>query len=171
MRGIREEVFNLFQQPLPAGTQAPDFECLDEQGHTVSLHALRGRPVLLVFYPGDDTPGCRKQLCEVRDSWQQLKERGVAVFGVNPQGAESHRRFSQKYGFPFPILVDTRRRIAEKYHAGGLLVKRTVVLIGSDGIIRFSERGMPSPETVLRALPNVGDTSAGNTGAGITGAP
>ena len=107
---------------------------------------------MLVFYPGDDTPTCRKQLCEVRDSWELLSRHGVAVFGVNPQNAESHRRFVRKYQFPFPILVDKDKGIAELYHAGGWLVRRTVVLIGEDGIIRYSARGMPSPTEVLKAL-------------------
>jgi peroxiredoxin Q/BCP len=114
---------------------------------------LRGTPVLLVFYPGDDTYGCRKQLCEIRDSWQALRARGVAVFGVNPQSAASHEKFGGKYGFPFPILVDSGQRIARLYRASGLMVKRTVVLIDTGGTIVFSERGMPSPDKVLAALP------------------
>ncbi|MDZ7637582.1 MAG: peroxiredoxin [Bryobacterales bacterium] len=146
-------MWNLFEKPLPAGSEAPDFEAEDESGKPFRLSALRGKPVLLVFYPGDDTPGCRKQLCEIRDSWQALESHGVSVFGVNPQGAESHRRFIGKYGFPFPILVDRGQRIAKLYRASGLIVKRTVVLIDSGGGILFSERGMPSSRTVLRALP------------------
>ena len=145
-------LLNLFEKPLPVGTPAPGFEADDEAGRHVSLSALRGRAVLLVFYPGDDTPGCRKQLCEIRDSWATLAERGVAVFGVNPQSAESHQRFVGKYRFPFPILVDKGKRIAKLYRAAGLIIKRTVVLIDADGIVRFSQRGMPSPAEVLRAL-------------------
>lgn len=143
----------LFEKPLPAGTPAPDFEAPDADGTLHRLSALRGTPVLLVFYPGDDTYGCRKQLCEIRDSWQEFRARGVAVFGVNPQSAESHQKFGGKYGFPFPILVDSGQRIARLYRASGLMVKRTVVLIDARGTIVFAERGMPSPAKVLAALP------------------
>ena len=146
-------VWNFFGKPLPVGSAAPDFEAVDDSGLPVRLSDLRGQPVLLIFYPGDDTPGCRKQLCNIRDSWEQFELKDVSVFGVNPQGAASHQRFIGKYGFPFPILVDKGQRIARLYKANGLVVKRTVVLIDAAGKIVFSERGMPSPEKILRALP------------------
>jgi peroxiredoxin Q/BCP len=146
-------VWNFFGKPLPVGSAAPDFEAVDDSGLPVRLSNLRGQPVLLVFYPGDDTPGCRKQLCDIRDSWEQFELKDVSVFGVNPQGAASHQRFIGKYGFPFPILVDKGQRIARLYKANGLVVKRTVVLIDAVGTIVFSERGMPSPEKILRVLP------------------
>lgn len=139
----------LISDPLPAGTPAPDFSLRDDSGQTVTLSALRGRSVVLVFYPGDDTPGCTKQLCEFRDSWDAAKSRGVAVFGVNPQSAQSHTRFRDKFHFPFPILVDRGQKVATLYHANGIIVKRTVYLIGPDGAIRFSKRGKPSPADVL----------------------
>lgn len=146
-------MWSLFEKPLPAGAPAPDFEAPDETGNLHRLSALRGAPVLLVFYPGDDTYGCRKQLCEIRDSWHAFRDRGVTVFGVNPQSADSHQKFRGKYAFPFPILVDSGQRIARAYRASGWMVKRTVVLIDAGGMIVFSERGMPSPRRVLAALP------------------
>ncbi|HWB82904.1 MAG TPA: peroxiredoxin [Bryobacteraceae bacterium] len=139
----------LFSDPLPAGTPAPDFSLADESGRTVTLSALRGRNVILVFYPGDDTPGCTKQLCQFRDGWDAARDRRVELFGVNPQNPQSHRKFQDKYGFPFSLLVDRGRKVATLYHANGLIIKRTVYLIGPDGIIRFSRRGMPAPEEVL----------------------
>lgn len=145
-------MWNFFGNPLPAGSAAPDFEALDESGHSVRLSDLRGQPVLLVFYPADGTPVCRKQLCEIRDSWGAFEAANARVFGVNPAGAESHRRFIDRNRFPFPILVDKGRRIAKLYRANGLFVKRTVVLIDAAGTIVFAQRGKPSPETVLRAL-------------------
>jgi thioredoxin-dependent peroxiredoxin len=141
----------LFSDPLPVGAAAPEFTLPDEGGHAVALSALRGRNVALVFYPGDDTPGCTKQLCEFRDQWNQVKARGVAVFGINPQSASKHEKFRQKYHFPFPLLVDDGQKVAALYHANGLIVKRTVYLIGPDGKIRFSKRGMPAPAEVLAA--------------------
>jgi len=138
-----------FSDPLPVGTQAPDFSLPDDAGRTVSLASLRGRTVVLVFYPGDDTPGCTKQLCEFRDDWGEAQARGAEVFGVNPQSAKSHTKFRQKFRFPFPLLVDAGQKVASLYHANGLLVKRTVYRIGPDGTIQFAQRGMPSAKEVL----------------------
>jgi len=139
----------LFSDPLPTGTPAPDFSLPDDSGRTVTLSALRGQSVVLVFYPGDDTPGCTQQLCEFRDSWDSAKSHNVAVFGVNPQSARSHTKFRDKFRFPFPILVDRGQKVAGLYHASGIIVKRTVYLLGPDGVIRFSRRGKPSPAEVL----------------------
>jgi peroxiredoxin Q/BCP len=144
------DVFSwLFSEPLPEGTPAPDFSLTDDAGRKVTLSALRGKSVVLVFYPGDDTPGCTKQLCEFRDDWKAAKARGVKVFGVNPQGAQSHAKFREKFKLPFPLLVDQGSKVAALYNADGLIVKRTVYLIGPDGVIRFARRGKPAPEEVL----------------------
>jgi peroxiredoxin Q/BCP len=139
----------LFSDPLKAGTPAPDFSLPDDSGRVVTLSALRGKRVVLVFYPADDTPGCTKQLCQFRDDWSEARAAGVEVFGVNPGSARSHVKFLQKFKFPFPLLVDESQKVAELYHANGLIVKRTVYLIGADGLIHFSRRGMPPPSEVL----------------------
>ena len=115
----------------------------------VQLSKLRGHNVVLVFYPGDDTPGCTKQLCQFRDDWSEAQARNVQIFGVNPQSAGKHEKFISKFKFPFPLLVDAGQKVAELYHANGLIVKRTVYLIGADGKIRFAQRGMPAPHEVL----------------------
>jgi peroxiredoxin Q/BCP len=141
----------LFSDPLAVGSDAPDFSLLDDSGHTVSLSALRGSYVVLVFYPGDDTPGCTKQLCQFRDNWAQAAAKGVEVFGVNPQNPRRHADFRRKFSFPFPLLVDEGQKVAQAYHANGLIVKRTVYLIGRNGKILFARRGMPSPAEVLAA--------------------
>ena len=141
----------LFSSPLSVGTPAPDFTLTDDSGRSVSLSAMRGHNVVLVFYPGDDTPGCTKQLCQFRDDWADARKRGVEVFGVNPQSAQKHQKFRRKFNFPFPLLVDKGQRVAELYKSNGLIVKRTVYLIGSDGKIRFAQRGMPNPAAVLKA--------------------
>jgi peroxiredoxin Q/BCP len=142
---------SLFSKPLAPGTPAPDFSAPDDSGRTVTLSALRGSNVVLVFYPGDDTPGCTRQLCDFRDRWESLRTQGIEVYGVNPQSADKHARFRKKFNFPFPLIVDTNRAIAKLYHADGLIVDRTVYLIGPDGIIRFAQRGMPSPAVVAQA--------------------
>ena len=142
----------LFSDPLMVGAIAPDFTLPDDSGHMVSLTSLHGKNVLLVFYPGDNTPGCTKQLCQLRDNWDRLRSTGVAVFGINPQSADSHTSFRKKQKLPFPLLVDKGQKVAELYHANGLFVKRTVYLIGPDGKIRFGRRGMPTPDQVLAPL-------------------
>jgi peroxiredoxin Q/BCP len=139
----------LFSDPLTVGSQAPDFSAPDDTGATVTLSALRGKNVVLVFYPGDDTPTCTKQLCEFRDRWDEAKTRNVVVYGVNPRGAASHKRFREKFEFPFPLLIDKGQKVGELYKASGLIVKRTVYLIGPDGVIRYAQRGKPAPEDVL----------------------
>ncbi len=141
----------LFSDPLPPGAAAPEFSLPDDSGRTISLSALRGQNVVLVFYPGDDTPGCTHQLCALRDSWAAARRKDVHVLGINPQRAASHERFRRKFQFPFPLLVDKGQKIAALYHANGLIVKRTVYLIGRDGRIRFARRGMPKPSEVLEA--------------------
>jgi peroxiredoxin Q/BCP len=142
----------LFSDPLPTGRQAPDFTLTDDSGNAVTLSALRGRAVILVFYPGDDTPGCTRQLCEFRDEWSQARTRGVEVFGVNPQSAKAHAKFREKFHFPFPLLVDKGQKVAALYHANGLIVKRTVYLIGPGGEIKFARRGAPKSSEVFAAL-------------------
>jgi peroxiredoxin Q/BCP len=139
----------LWSDPLAPGTKAPDFSLTDDSGRLVHLAELGGRNVVLVFYPGDDTPGCTKQLCQFRDGWKEAQARGVSVFGVNPQNAQKHAAFRQKFHFPFPLLVDPDQKVGELYRTNGLIVKRTVYLIDPDGIIRFAQRGMPAPQEVL----------------------
>jgi len=141
----------LFSNPLPVGAAAADFSVPDDTGQTVTLSALRGKNVVLVFYPGDDTPTCTKQLCEFRDLGDDALARGVEVFGVNPRNARKHAKFRRKFGFPFPLLVDSGQKVARQYHANGLVVKRTVYLIGPDGAILFARRGKPNPSEVLAA--------------------
>lgn len=141
----------LFSDPLAVGSKAPDFTLPAQGAKSVTLSKLRGSNVVLVFYPGDDTPVCRKQLCEFRDQWEQARQHNTQVFGVNPASAESHRKFQEKHRFPFPLLVDAGQKVAALYRANGLFVKRTVYLIGPDGLIRYAKRGKPDPGEVLAA--------------------
>jgi len=142
----------IFDSPLSPGTPAPEFSLPDEAGNIVTLSGLRGRNVVLVFYPADDTTVCTKHLCEFRDAWDQVQQKNTAVFGVNPAKAASHAKFRDRYKLPFPILVDSGQKTGAAYKARGLIVpKRTVYLIGPDGVIRYSKRGKPAPEEVLAA--------------------
>jgi peroxiredoxin Q/BCP len=139
----------LFSDPLDIGTPAPDFTLPDDRGGIVSLAGLKGKNVVLIWYPGDDTTVCRKQLCEFRDSWTSAKAKDTVVFGVNPQSAESHVKFREKFQFPFPLLVDKGQKVGELYHTKGIVAKRTVYLIGKSGAIRYAKRGKPEPAEVL----------------------
>jgi len=141
----------LFSEPLEVGAPAPDFTLRDQDGNEVTLSKLRGHNVVLVFYPADETTVCRQQLCEFRDRWRETQDRNTLVFGVNPQSAESHAKFRQRREFPFPLLVDRKQKVGELYGARGLIVKRTVYLIGPDGKIRYARRGKPDPDQVLAA--------------------
>src|SRR5689334_11931679 len=115
----------LFGSPLLApGTPAPDFSVPDQDGSRVTLSALRGKNVVLVFYPADDTTICTIQLCEFRDHWGLAESRNTMVFGVNPARSAAHQKFRDKYKFPFPLLIDEGQKIAKLYHANGLLVPK-----------------------------------------------
>jgi|SRR6202162_2515435 thioredoxin-dependent peroxiredoxin len=141
----------LFSDPLRVGDVAPDFALPDQDGYTVSLSSLAGKNVVLVFYPADETMVCTKQLCEFRDSWAIAQEKNAIVLGVNPAGARKHAAFKSHHQFPFPLLVDSGQKMASDYHANGLIVKRTVYLIGMSGKIRYARRGKPDPQEVLAA--------------------
>ena len=142
----------LFSDPLAVGTKAPAFTLPDDGGKKVSLASLRGKNVVLVFYPADETPTCTTQLCEFRDHWPDVQKKNAVVFGVNPGSADKHQKFRKAKAFPFPLLVDQGQQIAELYHSDAWFVpKRTVYLIGPDGKIRYAKRGKPDPAEVLAA--------------------
>jgi len=140
----------MFSSPLAVGTLAPDFSAPDQDGSRVTLSALRGKNVVLVFYPADNTSVCTKQLCEFRDQWADVKARNAVVFGVNP--ARRHTKFRDQCKLPFPLLQDDGQKVGKLYQSDGWFVpKRTVYLIGPDGVIRYAQRGKPSPTEVLAA--------------------
>jgi thioredoxin-dependent peroxiredoxin len=141
----------LFSEPLAVGARAPDFTLSDQDGSRVSLAALRGKNVVLVFSPRNGTSVCTQQLCEFRDCWPDVQSKNTVVFGVNPQDAASHAKFREHRQYPFPLLTDEGQKMGELYHTRGLIVKRTVYLIGPDGIIRYAKRGKPDPLEVLAA--------------------
>lgn len=141
----------LFSDPLPVGSLAPDWTMRDQDGNVVSLSALRGKNVVLIFYPRDETSTCRAQLCEFRDAWSDVSARNTVVFGVNPQGASSHAGFRSNNRLPFPLLVDEGGKVCGAYHTKGFITKRTVYLIGPDGLIRYSRRGKPPVAEVMAA--------------------
>ena len=120
---------------LEPGTEAPDFAAQDQHGQPVRLRDLRGKVVVLWFYPADDTPGCTAEACGFRDDVAPLREAGAVVLGVSTQGVDSHRRFAEKYGLPFTLVADEAKEVTRAYGALGLfgVAKRVTYLIGPDG--------------------------------------
>ncbi|MGA2506411.1 MAG: peroxiredoxin [Chitinispirillaceae bacterium] len=141
---------------LKIGDKAPDFSLVSSNGDTVSLSGFSGKNyVVLIFYPGDETPGCTKQLCAVRDDYAGFEAKNVKVFGVNPADSASHRKFVKRYNFQFPLLIDEGRKTAKRYRCGGgLFIKRTVYVIDPQGVIVYTKRGMPTDEEILKAVPD-----------------
>jgi peroxiredoxin Q/BCP len=97
------------------GKPAPDFELTSDGGERVRLSDLRGKPVVLYFYPKDDTPGCAAQACGIRDAWGEFERAGAVVLGVSPDDEASHVQFKEKYGLPFTLLADTDHATADEY--------------------------------------------------------
>ncbi len=130
---------------IEEGEKAPDFDLQDDAGNKVKLSALKGTPVVLYFYPKDDTPGCTKEACAFRDRSADLKQRGAVVLGVSPDDVASHARFRDKFHLNFPLLADSGHKVAEKYGAWreknmygkvSMGVQRSTFLIDAAGIVR-----------------------------------
>jgi peroxiredoxin len=123
---------------LQVSDKAPDFLLEDDQGGQFSLAAHAGEKILLVFYPGDNTPVCTKQLCDYRDGVEAFEGLGVKVVGISNDGAESHRKFREKHELPFTLLTDPNLEVAAKYDSKGMLgMKRSVFLVDEEGVIRY----------------------------------
>ena len=104
---------------LTEGMPAPPFEGVDQNGNTIRLQDLRGQKVILYFYPKDDTPGCTKEACNLRDNYAALQEAGYTIIGVSADTIESHKKFAEKYNLPFSLLADPEKKIISAYQAWG----------------------------------------------------
>jgi len=104
---------------IAEGQEAPDFELTSDAGETVKLSDLRGKPVVLYFYPKDDTPGCTTQACGIRDAYGEFERAGAVVLGVSPDDERSHVKFRNKYELPFTLLADTEHEVADRYGVWG----------------------------------------------------
>jgi thioredoxin-dependent peroxiredoxin len=147
------------------GKPAPDFELQSDSGESVRLSDLRGKPVVLYFYPKDDTPGCTKQACGIRDAWGEYRARGAVVLGVSPDDEASHVKFKEKYGLPFTLLADPDHAVATEYGAWGEKknygktyegIIRSTFVIGPDGTLVKALRNVKPDghaERVLAVLP------------------
>jgi peroxiredoxin Q/BCP len=149
---------------LNPGDEAPDFTLMTGDGETVSLRSLRGKQVVLYFYPRDDTPGCTTEACSFRDLQPEFDKRDAVVLGVSADDLKSHQKFARKYDLTFPLLSDPDHAVSEAYDSWGLKkfmgreyygIKRNSFLIDRDGkIARVWEKVKPAghPEEVLQAL-------------------
>ena len=123
---------------LQVNDKAPELNLKDDQGKSFSLAAHRGERLLLVFYPGDNTPVCTRQMCDYRDGIEAFAGLGVSVVGISRDDADSHRKFKAKYNLPFILLTDSDLAVAERYDSKGLMgMKRSVFLIDEEGVIRY----------------------------------
>ena len=147
------------------GEPAPDFTLRSDAGDDITLSKLRGSVVILYFYPKDDTPGCTKQACSLRDAYGEIQERGATVLGVSPDTEASHVKFREKYELPFTLLADPEHEVAELYDVWveknnygkkSMGIKRSTFVIDGDGNVVKAMRGV-SPDdhadVVLAALP------------------
>ena len=123
---------------LKVNDKAPAFVLEDDQGQEFSLADRRGHRVLLVFYPGDNTPVCTRQLCDYRDGIEAFEGLGVEVVGISNDSAESHRKFRQKHKLPFTLLTDPDLEVAALYDSKGVMgMKRSIFLVDETGVIRY----------------------------------
>jgi peroxiredoxin Q/BCP len=129
---------------IDIGDPAPDFTLPGTGGQSYTLSDYRGQPVVLAFYPGDDTPVCTKQLNSYTDDIVKFDEVGAQVFGISPQSIESHERFAARHHFKFPLLADTDKSVAGAYGTLGPLgfPRRSVFVIDAEGVIRYAHRSL-----------------------------
>ena len=142
------------------GSQAPDFTLPDGEGREWRLADHRGKAVVLLFYPGDETPICTKQLCSVRDRWEDYSATGAEVVGISTNSVESHKSFAENHDLPLTLLADADRKVIEAYDVESWLPNRTarsVVVIDPQGVVSFREVhriGLirPKDDTIIEAI-------------------
>ena len=133
------DLFGGGEAGVKVGERAPDFTLPDAEGKSVRLADFAGRPVVLYFYPKDDTPGCTKEACTFRDQYQDFQDAGAAVLGVSSDSSESHRRFAAKHRLPFTLLSDAAGKVRKRYGVPatlGLLPGRVTFVIDAEGVVR-----------------------------------
>jgi peroxiredoxin Q/BCP len=142
---------------INVGDQAPDFETVNDQNEKVKLSDLKGKRVVLYFYPKDDTPGCTTQACGFRDNYAEIMDKNAIVLGVSPDDVKSHQGFKSKFDLPFPLLVDTDHAISEAYGVWGersmygrtfMGVNRSHFVIDEDGKVIDAQYGVKPDDSV-----------------------
>ena len=130
---------------IAVGQEAPDFTLPGiEKGERrdFTLSEYRGKPVVLAFYPGDNTPGCTRQMCSYRDNYEEYGKVGAVLLGISPQDVDSHEQWADKKSFDFPLLADTDKKVIEAYGVGApvINVRRSVFVVDREGVVRFADR-------------------------------
>jgi peroxiredoxin Q/BCP len=147
------------------GAPAPDFELRSDEGETVTLSALQGKPVVLYFYPKDDTPGCTTEACEFRDAYDRFRDQGVEILGVSPDTEASHQKFKSKYELPFTLLADPDHRTAQAYGVWKekrnygktyMGIERSTFVIDADGKVAKAMRGIRPAGHAAKVLETLG---------------
>jgi peroxiredoxin Q/BCP len=150
------------------GKPAPDFELTTDSGETVKLSDLKGQPVVLYFYPKDDTPGCTTQACGIRDAYQEFRDRGALVFGISADDEASHKKFKEKFQLPFTLLADTDKQAVEAYDVWKersmygkkfMGIERSTFVVDRDGNLAKELRKVKPAEhadQVLKVLDSLG---------------
>lgn len=145
-------------KPYQVGDELEPISLKNQDEVIVNLGDYRGKSnLLLVMYPGDDTPGCTVQLCNLRDDYTTIKKLNTVVFGINHAEAKKHKKFQTKYNYPFDLLVDEGRVLITRFGAlkkffKAMVTKRTVVIIDQAGIIRYIQSGMPSNQELIAEI-------------------
>jgi peroxiredoxin Q/BCP len=130
---------------IEVGQVPPDFSLADQAGKSVTLSGCKGSPVVLYFYPKDDTPGCTKEACAFRDAFAEFQKRGAVILGVSPDDTGSHDRFARKFELPFQLLSDPEHKVCEAfavwkeknmYGRKSMGVERTTFVIDAQGVVR-----------------------------------
>jgi thioredoxin-dependent peroxiredoxin len=145
---------------LQEGSAAPDFTLPDSNGESWRLSDNRGKVVVLLFYPGDETPICTRQMCSVRDRWDDYAATGAEVVGISTNTVESHKSFAENHNLPLRLLADVDRKVADIYGAQSLIpgkVARSVFVIDGAGVIRYRDvrpLGLfrPSDDDTIKAI-------------------
>jgi thioredoxin-dependent peroxiredoxin len=146
---------------IKVGEKAPNFTLLNQKGKEVNLYTdllkKECKAVLLVFYPKDNTPGCTDQLCRIRDDYSQFLKAGIIVYGVNHDGAKSHQGFIEKQGYQFDILIDPDKKTIKEYGATkfffkNITISRSVVLVGKDGLVKYTHKGQQDNQEILTLM-------------------
>ena len=150
------------QYKLNVGNKMPHFTCLDQNGETIDSSVFLGSPLVLYFYPKDNTPGCTVQACNFRDNILLLEEINCHVIGISPDNSASHKQFIEQYELNFPLLCDENMEVCTKFdviHPKGekkeIKVERSTFLIDREGIIRWIERPVNVVGHVERVLENL----------------
>ena len=143
---------------LENNTQAPDFSLPDQDGTPHTLSSYRGSFVLIYFYPKDDTPGCTKEACAIRDAYDVFKQKGIIVLGISKDSVASHKKFAEKYGLPFTLLADTDKKVITDYKAGSILMtKRISYLVDPEGMV---VKSYPKVDPAMHAKEILADVAA-----------